>query len=177
LLSGILLCVFACETDLEKVEAIAGDEDYPTLSGKVVEVIYSDSARLKARLIAPKIFRYTFVDEPYYKFPAGMTIFMYNETGTVASKITADHVIYEENEDLWEARGNVVVKDLETGDQLNTELMYWDMEKEKIYSNKFTKVTNEDGIFYGHKGFEANQDFSKWTLIGTKGTVNVEDEF
>lgn len=45
-----------------------------------------------------------------------------------------------------------------------------------IYSKVFTKITNVDGVYYGEEGFESDQDFDNYKLIGSSGTVNVEDE-
>ena len=72
--------------------------------------------------------------------------------------------------------GNVVAQRLDNGDALHTEELFWDEESQLIYSDAFTRIQNEDGTFYGKRGFESHQDLSNWQLKGTSGTVNVQDE-
>ena len=53
--------------------------------------------------------------------------------------------------------------------------MFWDQKEKRIYSDKFTRITNADGVFIGENGFEAEEDLSKWRLNGYSGKVNVTD--
>ncbi len=77
---------------------------------------------------------------------------------------------------LWHATGNVIARRLDNGDALHTEDLYWDEEAKLIYSDAYTRIQNEDGIFYGKRGFESHQSLTNWQLKGTSGTVNVQDE-
>ena len=54
--------------------------------------------------------------------------------------------------------------------------MFWDEEHKKIYSHTQSRIVNEDGTFYGEKGFEAKQDLSWYRLNKSKGVVNIKDE-
>ena len=65
---------------------------------------------------------------------------------------------------------------LTNGDALNTEELFWDEEKQLIYSNVYTRVQNEDNILYGKDGFEAQQNLDNWFLKGTSGEIMVSDE-
>ena len=108
--------------------------------------------------------------------PKGFIVYLYNKNGEEDYTITAEYGKALKDENIWVARNNVVIRDLSTNQQLNTEELFWDRENEKIYSEKFTKITDKDGVHIGENGFEANQDFSRYQLIGAKGTVNVKEE-
>lgn len=165
-----------CENDIDVINNITSVKELPNLAATDIEIKYTDSAKLLVKLEAPEIEQYTSVDEPYIEFPRGIHVMFYDSLTRVESEISSRYAIYYQEKDLWEARQNVVARNLQTGEQLNTELLYWDEKKGTVYSDKFTRITNDEGVFYGEHGFEADQTLSHWKLIGSKGTVNIEDE-
>lgn len=174
---GIMLS-YSCKNDIEYINMLSTELDMPVQTGKNFEVQYTDSGHLQVAFRAPLVERYNKSQEegPYYEFREGIEILFYNRKEEVESTITARYGKYWEDKSLGYARDSVVGKNLITGEQLNTEELYWDQEDQLIYSNVFTKITNEDGVYYGEEGFEADQDFDNYRLIGSSGTVNVEDE-
>ncbi len=130
LLAGVLL-LFSCENDLEKIKTITSLEDFPDAAGSKYEILYADSFRLQVRVLAPEIERYARIENPYIRFPKGMTAYFYNDSLQIESIIKANHVIYNELDRLWEAKNNVEARSLKNGNQINSEHMFWD-EKKKI---------------------------------------------
>lgn len=165
-----------CENDIERINLLTSETKVPTISGTNVKVIYSDSGKVKVQILAPFYKQFPNAEKPYMEFPDGMEVFFYNDSMKMESEIRSDYAIYYTDEKLWHATGNVVAHKLNHGDALNTEELYWDEEKQLIYSDVYTKIQNQDGTFYGKRGFEAFQDLSNWKLKGTSGTVNVQDE-
>lgn len=176
LLGGVALFMFSCKSDLEKVSVFATELDLPNLSAKNLAVEHTDTGKLQLKFVTPVLHRYTSVEEPYYEFPEGVEVYFYDENQKIKSIITANYSIYFENTQVWEARDSVVAKNTETGETIETEQLFWEQPKQIIYSRVFTKITNEDGIYYGEDGFEAAQDLSKYKLLGSSGTVRVKDE-
>ena len=175
LLAGSFLFT-GCENDIERINLLTDETVVPRVKGTNVKVIYSDSAKVKVQILAPSFQQFPDVERPYMEFPEGMEVYFYNDSMNIESEIRADYAIYYTDERLWHATGNVVAKRLDNGDALNTEELYWDEAEKFIYSDAFTRVQNEDGTFYGKRGFESHQDLSNWQLKGTSGTVNVTDE-
>lgn len=171
-----MLILGSCENDLEKIRTVTSIDHFPDASGSNYEILYSDSFRVKVRILAPEIERYAQVDEPYINFPKGMTAYFYNDSLKIDAYIKAKHVVYYEKKHLWEARNNVEGRNLANGNQINTEHMFWDEEKNRIYSHTRSRVVNEDGTFYGENGFEARQDLSWYRLLKSKGVVTIKDE-
>jgi len=163
----------SCENDIAKVNLITAVNKLPSESGKNVEVIYSDSARVKIKLTAPVLNRFE-GNNPYSEFPKGLVVLFYDETLNVKSKLTANYAIRYERENRMEAKNDVVVINAK-GEKLNTEHLIWDEKKQIIYSKEFVKITTADEIIMG-EGFEANQTFTKYKINKIKGTINLKDE-
>lgn len=176
LVLGTLLS--SCENDIEKINMFTGDSnDYPDIVGENIEVMYSDSARVKVQMHAIELRQYNNADEPYSEFPKGIIVSFYDKEQEIESEIRADYAIYQNEKKLWHAKGNVIAKNLKSGNRLDSEEMFWDEEKEEIYSNTFTRIENENGTFYGQDGFKSNQTLTKYQLIGvTNSIINIEDE-
>ena len=167
-----------CENDIEKINLFTGDnDDYPDIVGENIEVIYSDSAKVKVQMHAKELKQFNNAEEPYSEFPKGMIVYFYDNEQKIESEISADYAIYQNEKKIWHAKGNVIAKNLKSGDRLDSEEMFWDEEKEEIYSNTFTRIVNENGTFYGQSGFKSNQNLTKYQLIGiTNSIINIEDE-
>ena len=169
-------CFTACENDLDKIHTVTSIDHMPDASGSNYEILYSDSFRVRVRILAPEIERYARVEDPYIKFPKGMTAYFYDDSLKIEAYIKAKDVVYFEKESLWEAKNNVEGRNLANGNQINTEHMFWDERKHMIYSNTRSRIVNEEGTFYGENGFEARQDLSWYRLKKSKGVVTVKDE-
>ena len=171
---GIAL-FYSCSNDLETVNALPGKEKKPMLIVKEVYTERTDSGNIVVKAYAPEFLYFSSEEDPYSEFPKGIKVETFTNYPIIESSITADYAINKQKTKLWEARKNVMVTNYK-GDTLNTELLYWDQVRKIIYTDKFCRVRTEDGILYGRNGFEADENFSRWKLKNTKGTVNVKDE-
>lgn len=174
LMTALVPC--SCENDIQKIRSMTSTEVLPEATGEHFVIEYSDSSRVKVKVDAEEVRQYKNRERPYIEFPKGMTATFYDDSLRVESVIRANYVIYYNEENLWEAKNDVEARNLKTGEQLNTEHLFWDEDKKLIYSNTYSRIVNEDGTFYSQNGFEASQDFSWWKLKGAKGTVNFRDE-
>ena len=174
-MSGIIMLFASCErSSIEKINIITSEINAPTLSVTNTEIIFSKNALIEVKIISKQINRYLDVEEPYTEFPQGLYVEFYDSTQTVTSYIKANYCIYDETEKLWTAE-NDVVSVSDEGDTLNTEFLIWDERKGKIYTDRYVRITNKDGIIHG-KGFEANQDFSNWKINQPTGTISIDNE-
>jgi LPS export ABC transporter protein LptC len=176
ILLASLAVLVSCENNIEVIRSMDKIKDLPVLAASELEILYSDSAKIKMRIVTPEANRYILPDKQYSEFPKGLTVEQYDSAMKIAAFITANYAIFHENTNLWEARGNVIAKNIEKNEELNTEELFWNQAKGIIYSKKFSRITNADGVFYGDGGFEALQDMSQWHMIGIKGKVNIKEE-
>lgn len=172
---SVFLC-WACKNDIEVIKNLTEHKKMPELQGEGVEVIYTDSSVVKTKMFTPKIIKISNDINPYYEFPLGIRIYSYNKDKIVISEISAKYAKYDITQRLWHARITVEAKNLQKGEILNTEELYWDEKKEIIYTDKFVKITNKSGVFFGEKGFEADQNMNHWKLFNSRGLINVKDK-
>ena len=60
----------------------------------------------------------------------------------------------------------------EKDERLETELLYWDREKELVYTDRFVKITTEDEIVMGI-GLESNPRFTKYVIKNVSATISI----
>jgi LPS export ABC transporter protein LptC len=168
--------IVSCKNDIETINALNNEIKLPDQSGFNIEITYTDSGKIQGKIYAPEVNKYDRGEEPYVEFPKGMKVIFYDSLERPTSYIRANYAIYYAKKQLWEARNQVVAENQMNHDKLETEQMFWDQKDEKIYSEKFTRLTNADGISYGEGGFESRQDMSKWRLKGSSGTLNVSGD-
>jgi len=176
ILIGLAAMLFSCENDIEVINRITNPNVLPELTGSDVEIWYSDSAKLKVKIVTPQLDRYVKDgNKSYIDFPKGIKVYFYDDSMRVNATMSSHYAIYKETERLWEARNDVVVINTQ-GEKLNTEQLFWDEVKGKIYSTTYSKITTVDGENIGERGFEAKQDFTEWKLTGARGKVKFRDE-
>jgi len=169
--AALVLC--SCENDLKKVNIVTQSHNYPIQTARNIELIYSDSAIVKARLNAPVSEEYE-SEDPYIVFPKGIKAIFFKEDLTAKTTLTANYAINKKRKRIMEARGNVVVVN-EKGEKLNTEQLIWDENTQKVYTNEFVKITTADKVIFG-QGMEADQNFTKYKIFKIKGTVNINKD-
>lgn len=165
--------LFSCSNDLEKVNQLTARTILPNETVEEAVFVYTDSARVRFRLTAPRLERFG-GEKPYIIFPDGVKVVSYNASGEEESTLTSRYAINYEATGIMEAKDDVVVVN-KKGEKLNTEHLIWDEKKEKIYSEDFVKITTEDDVVYGD-GLEANKDFTHYRIHNIHGKISTEEE-
>ena len=167
--------LISCNNDIEEVNKLTVSNDMPSFRVNNLETSFSDSGRLKVKIYAPELVRYEHGELKYDEYPEGISVEFYNSLMEVTGTLRCDYARYLIKEEIWEAKSDVEVNNTEKEERINTELLYWNMKDEKIFSDKFVRITTAEEILFG-EGFESNQDFSKWKITKPTGTINVKDE-
>ncbi len=171
LLGAIML--LSCKNDIKEVNKLGDVEKLPEMSGVNLQLIYSDSARIKYKVITPLYYKINRGEEQYDEFPEGIHVISYDENGKIIGEIQSKYAKKLEKEMLWEARNEVVVKNAE-GKKLETELLFWDMNKEIIYSDRYCRLTSDGNIIEGNNGFESDQNLKNPVFKNITGGVEFE---
>ena len=161
----------SCKSDLDTIQALTQKDESPIESGFEVEMTYSEHAQIRMVLKAPRMDRYG-GEKNYIEMPEGISVVFYDSLMNVTSTLTANYAINYLENDLFEARNDVVVVN-EANEKLNTEQLIWDQTKGIIYSEKFVKITTSDEVLFGN-GMEADERFSSWEIKNPRGTFSVE---
>ena len=142
----------------------------PDMSARGVDILYSERGSVQIRLTAPQLIKKTLDDEPVIEFPAGFKVEFYDTAFNVKSIIKGDYGISYEKKKLMEARYNVIVENIQTKEKLNTEQLFWDQNKEIIYTDKFVRLTRGDEIINAY-GLKSDQSFENVVLYHIGGAV------
>lgn len=173
----VLLLFFSChKEEAAKVEAIKLDVNIETV--KEVEIIYSDSAMVRVKIIGPMMLYHVNSREPKQEFPNGIQIDFYDVEGKISSTLTGKYGIRYEGEGRAVVQDSVVWRSV-AGERLDTEELIWDERTQRVYNHKFVVLRKLDEIIYG-QGFEATQDF-KYAHVkaaqGRKSIQEISDDF
>ena len=163
----------SCENDPADIQAFFADLNTSVETAKDVEILYSDSAIVRVKIVAPTMLRHLDNQEPYQEFPDGINVSFFDINQNVSSTLTSKYAIRYEREKEVIVRDSVIWKSI-SKEKLETEELIWDEKTQKVYTNKFVVITRPDEIIYGH-GFEANQDFSYSKIKAIEGRLKVDD--
>lgn len=165
--------LLSCKNDINKVNSVTKKIDTPEMSGENMELIYSDSARIKYKVLTPIYLKINTDEQKYDEFPKGIHVISYDREGNMLASIQAKYAKKLEEEQLWEGRNEVVVINAE-GKKLETELLFWDMKKGVIYSDRYVRLTADGQIIEGNNGFESDQNLNNPVFKNVTGQVEVE---
>src|SRR5882757_5075082 len=90
-LPALLICMLllnACENSLNDIKKIQSEEENKPISRSTgVDVIYSDSAKVKLHLLTPLMIDYDDAAKPYREMPKGIKIIFYEDNLSVKGTI------------------------------------------------------------------------------------------
>lgn len=172
-LLAVLLLVGSsgCERDLKDPDE-AVKYTGPTMENHDVTTLYSDSAELITKIQAPVQQEFESGDRV---FPKGFYVEFYDEQGQLESTMRGNYGKQEPGKSLYVARGNVVVNNIKKREKLETEELFWNRNKAKVYTDKFVIFTTAEQRLTG-TGFTANQDLSRYSIKNVTGVFNFEEE-
>lgn len=171
---SIFFSIFACKNDdIEKVRVMEKENELPVESGKDVVLFYSDSACLKAKVLAPELLRYEFSERHESVMPKGITVYFYEKDGHISSTLKSKYAIRDEQTKKIVARKDVLVVNVK-GDTLRSEELIWEENNGKIYTEKAVNVTTKGRIIFG-EGLETNAAFSPYTFHKVKGSIDIKN--
>lgn len=174
--TGFWLLLAACEND-EKVLQERTKRKTGVDEAKKIELLYSQSGKVRSRLTAPIMHRYQDT-LPRVEFPNSLHIDFFNDsTMQVESVVDAKYGRYIEGQNKAYLRDSVVAIQLTKQDTVRCEELWWDQNKQIFYTDKPAKITKKDGtIIPATKGLKASQDFKKIELFETiQGTLIVSN--
>jgi len=146
----------------------------PSLSVKDFETVFTDSGLVQLTLSAPIMEQYDNKDLPYTEFKSGIKVDFYDKKEAHAGSVISKYAKYTKTDNLWELRDSVIVVN-DKNDKLETELLFWNQEKDFIYTDRFVKITNTDQIIQGF-GFESDTHLQHRRMKKVSATIYLPDE-
>ena len=168
-----MIFFFYCEDSSSTLEQINRFNENPLGIAYDIKMTYTDSAKVKAILTAPVNLDYTHLSFKYSEFPKGLKIIFYNDQNQ-ENTVIADYGILYNQTKIVDLKGNVVLFSHD-GSRLEIEQMYWDAEKEWLFSERPFNFENEDYDLAATR-LDTNKEFSKFQTGKLTGTIAVEEQ-
>tara|TARA_B100000963_G_scaffold87517_1_gene75090 strand:- start:106 stop:693 length:588 start_codon:yes stop_codon:yes gene_type:complete len=164
---------FSCDDGSSTLKQINQFNENPVGIAYDIHMTYTDSAEVKAILTAPLNLDYTHLSFKYSEFPEGLKIIFYNNNNE-ENTVVADYGILYNQTKIVDLQGNVVLLSND-GSRLETSQMYWDSEKEWLFTEQpFTfKNINYDMAAIR---LDTNKEFSKFQTGNLTGTLLVNEQ-
>ncbi|OWP84631.1 LPS export ABC transporter periplasmic protein LptC [Flavobacterium davisii] len=171
LLSSMASLFFmSCENSINEVRKIGITSINPIGEVEDFNLKYTDSGRIKAVLISPKMLDYTTAEFPFNEFPDGLNLAVYDEKGN-KSLVTSQYAIIYNKTNLIELSQNVIIT-THDGKRLETEQLYYDQKNEWFFTQKPFKFTNDGSVINGI-GIDFSKDFHFLDTQNIQGTYNL----
>ncbi|MGL2962282.1 LPS export ABC transporter periplasmic protein LptC [Flavobacterium sp. RSB2_4_14] len=167
---AIFFCItiVSCESNFKDVQKMGVSEFAPSGDADSINLKYTDSGRITANLISPKMLDYATVEFPYTEFPRGIHLTLYDKNGK-ETYIDAAYAISHKATNIIDLQGNVKISN-QNGEQLETEQLYYDQKNEWFFTEKKFKFTSPKGVSYG-EGIDFSKDFKKINSQKISGEV------
>ena len=172
---GMLLVFSSCSGKKKELGAAITERDsLPVMDTRGVVTLVSDSGVIRYRLNAEEWLVYDKKDPPYWAFEKGVYVEKFDSLFQVEASIKADTAYYYDKKKLWKLISNVHIQS-QKGELFDTELLYWDQNAKKVYSDEAVRVEQTDRIIYA-EGFESNEQMTKYTFFKVNNTIFYVDE-
>ncbi|MBO0949098.1 LPS export ABC transporter periplasmic protein LptC [Fibrella forsythiae] len=170
-LLALLASLTSCEEDKKPVKAVAYKGPIEEINN--VKLLYSESAMMRVKLTTERQLRFINDDR---KYPKEVFIDFYDPTGSqIVTTLRSDSGKYDKAKDLYTVMGHVVVINKAKQEKLQTNLLNWNPNTKKVYTETRVVVSSQltGEKLYG-LGLDANQDFSRYSIRKPTGVFNLE---
>ena len=164
---------FSCKNNFKEVQKIGVLQNEPIGIAENMNLKYTDSGRLVANLISPRMLDFSNREFSYNEFPKGVTLYLFDDNNK-KSIIVADYGIVYNNTDLIDLRGNVLIT-TETKDSIFAEQLFYDQKRDWVFSNKPVKYVSPTRIVQGN-AFDSNRDFNSYGVSELTGIVYLDED-
>ncbi|QFZ53976.1 LPS export ABC transporter periplasmic protein LptC [Oceanihabitans sp. IOP_32] len=154
---------FSCKDNFKEVQKIGVSENTPIGIAENINLKYTDSGKLKAILISPKMLDYQNRDFPYAEFPEGIVLDLFDKENK-KSVVSANYAISYSSTNLIDLQGNVVITTA-TNDTLYAQQLYYDQKKDWLFTNLPITLKANDGSTLKGNVFDTDRDLKDLELI------------
>lgn len=161
----------SCINDPEDVARLRARLDDKIEVAEGVEILYSDSAKLRVIVRAPRMLNHTQSADQRQEFPDGLLVTFLDEREDTSSTLIANWGVYRRRTSQFTVRDSVVWESVDQ-QRLQTEELNWEEKTEEIYTNKFV-ILEQPGYLITGYGLRANQDFSNARVLQVDGKIPV----
>lgn len=163
---------FSCKNNFDEVKKIGISENEPIGIAETIDLKYTDSGRVTVNLKSPKMLDYSNRAFAFNEFPNGVFLDLFDENDE-KSTVIADYAIVYDRTGLIDLQGNVVLASSKN-DTLFAEQLYYDQEKEWLFTNQSVTFRTGKDIING-KGFDSDTDFKQAEVLEIDGFITLDE--
>lgn len=163
---------FSCKNNFKDVQQVGVLQNEPVGVADTINLKYTDSFKLRANLLSPKMLDYSNRDFGFSEFPEGIELLIYDDQGN-ESKILADYAMVYNETDLIDLQGNVILATHQK-DSLFAPQMYYDQKNEWVFTNKAVRLRT-DGSDLNGRGIDSDRNFNRPEMLEVGGFVEVDN--
>jgi LPS export ABC transporter protein LptC len=174
-LLAVMLLAAACENDIKKIRQLSASQlnmDVDTVHG--VDMIFSDSAYVKFRVLAPLLLQHTGKKQSNI-MPKGVKIIIFDRDLSQMGTLSADTGIQKPDDNKIEFHKNVVGHNAK-GDTFKSDELIWDQATKTMHSNKPSQIISANGDVINGDDFTSDQSLEHWSFKHTTGIFNVNEK-
>jgi LPS export ABC transporter protein LptC len=165
-LGTLVLISTGCEEKIQPtVTSIADSRTLPQQESWNSTITVSDSGRVTAIIDAGYI--RVFESSQQTQMNSGVKVRFFNPEGKQTSVLTSEEGSVDETTNNLEARKNVVVVSSDSS-QMTTEQLFWDNQRQLIYTPAYVEITTPKENIQGH-GFESDQSLKHYRIFRVTG--------
>lgn len=170
-----VMAVAALSCSSEKTDhapAVDDHDSLPFMQSWGVSTLISDSGVIRYKITAEEWFIYNTTNPPRWTFLKGILLEKFDSTFHSDWFVQAD-TAYCHNQQLWELRGRVVIRNQE-GTVFTSEEFFWDMDRHETYSNQFMTIRKPDEFLQGYR-FRSNEQMTRYTVSNANAETPFSD--
>lgn len=168
----IALLISGCESNFKEVQKSNFSEFVPSGEAEKINLKYTDSGRITAILISPKMLDYTNFNFPFTDFPKGIDLTLYDKSSK-RTVILADYATSYKTTNIIDLIGNVKISS-QDGQILETDQLYFDQKNEWFFTEKNFKFTDLKGSSNG-QGIDFSKDFKVINSQKITGAIDSDE--
>lgn len=167
-MSFFIYALFSCTGRMKEVgDAITERDSLSAMTTLGVTSFVSDSGITRYKIITEEWLVFDRKNPPFWAFEKGVYLEKFDSIFQVEASIKADTAYFFEKEKLWKLIGNVEIQN-QKDERFETELLYWNQNTGRVYSDKKIRIEQIDRITIG-QGFESDQEMINYRIRNMEG--------
>ena len=151
---AVALFVVSCKSKLAEAERIDPSKA-PSQEVRGMFASNSTNGGLTMRAEAPLMQRFESDTSTLEMFPEGFYVYAYTAEGLLETVISAEKACHRadkrfKDQESWQAFGNVVVRNVIKQERMETDTLYWNKDKNEIFTDCYVKMYSPNGFMQGY---------------------------
>lgn len=171
----VILVLQSCSPSVENTATLETERDSAAVMKSYnVTTLVSDSGITRFRVNTPEWLVYDKKAKPMWEFPQGLHLEQFDENLEIHSEVDAKRAVYYTELEEWVLSDSVYAVNVE-GERFESEILYVHQKEDRIFTDKFVKITQEDKIITG-VGMESNQRLTKYRVLKPQGIIPLDED-